>query len=367
MPKMKTVPISVVTSVFNGEAFLGQAIESILDQSFLDFEFLVIDDGSTDSTPKIISNYAHRDKRIRVVRHDNRGRAESLNIGIGLASGKYIARMDADDVALPHRLEKQIEFMEQNPGVGVLGGAYDLINVNGDVINRVRPPLEDTEIRSLMLRYNPMCHPTVVMKKDIALASGGYRAALLDADDYDLFLRMAERSKLANLQESVLQYRLHAGQVSVRNLKHQTFCVVAARYAASVRGSGRTDPLSNVTEISAELLSSFGVAAEEINYSLSGAYSYWIETLGQSDPEGSLRMIQELLELGESGYIERQDLANAWWRAGGIHLRRGRPGRALLAIAHAALANPDVAKRFVKWPFKRIITALNGRPKPYKP
>lgn len=359
---MRTVPISVVMSVFNGEAFLGQAIESILDQSFLDFEFLVVDDGSTDSTPKIISEYAHRDKRMRVVTHDNKGRAESLNIGIGLASGRYIARMDADDVALRHRLEKQIEFMEQNPEVGVLGGAYDLINGNSDVVNCVRPPLEDAELRSLMLRYNPMCHPTVVMKKDIALASGGYRAALLDADDYDLFLRMAERSKLANLQESVLQYRIHAGQVSVRNLKHQTFCVVAARHAASVRRSGGTDPLSNVAEISAELLRSFGVTAKDINDSLSGAYGYWIETLGQGDPEGSLRMIQGLLELGESGYVERQVIANALWRAGGIHLRRGRPIRASLAIAHAALVNPDVAKRLIKWPFKRIITALRGRP-----
>src|ERR1700720_4672159 len=119
---MKSAPISVVMSVFNGEAFLGQAIESILDQSFLDFEFLIVDDGSTDSTPKIISDYAHRDKRLRVVTHDNKRRAESLNIGIGLASGRYIARMDADDVALPPRLEKQIEFMEQNPEVGVLGG-----------------------------------------------------------------------------------------------------------------------------------------------------------------------------------------------------------------------------------------------------
>jgi glycosyltransferase involved in cell wall biosynthesis len=364
---MKTVPISVVMSVFNGEAFLGQAIESILDQSFLDFEFLIVDDGSTDSTPKIISDYAHRDKRIRVVTHDNKRRAESLNIGIGLASGRYIARMDADDVALPHRLEKQIEFMEQNPEVGVLGGAYDLINGNGDVVNCVRPPLEDAELRSVMLRYNPMCHPTVVMKKDIALASGGYRTALLDADDYDLFLRMAERSKLANLQDSVLQYRIHAGQVSVRNLKHQTFCVVAARHAASVRRSGGSDPLSNVAEISAELLRSFGVTPKDINDSLSGAYGYWIETLGQGDPEGSLRMIQGLLELGESGYIERRVIANALWRAGGIHLRRGRPIRASLAIAHAALVDPAVAKRLIKWPFRRISTALRARPKPYQP
>jgi glycosyltransferase involved in cell wall biosynthesis len=364
---MKTVPISVVMSVFNGEVFLGQAIESILDQSLLDFELLVIDDGSTDSTPKIISNYAQRDKRIRVVTHANKGRAESLNIGLGLASGRYIARMDADDVALPHRLEKQIEFMEKNPEVGVLGGAYDLINGNGDVVNCVRPPLEDAELRSLMLRYNPMCHPTVVMKKDIALASGGYRAALLDADDYDLFLRMAERSKLANLQESVLQYRIHAGQVSVRNLKHQTFCVVAARHAASVRRSGGTDPLSNMAEISAELLRSFGVTAKDINDSLSGAYSYWIETLAHSDPEGSLRMIRGLLELGESGHLERQVIANALWRAGGIHLRCGRPVRASLAVAHAALINPGVAKRLVKWPFKRISAALRDRPKPHKP
>jgi glycosyltransferase involved in cell wall biosynthesis len=106
--------VSVVMSVFNGQAFLSEAVESILQQTLRDFEFVVIDDGSTDGTGDILSTFVERDKRMRVFRQENQGRPKSLNDGIALASGKYIARMDADDIALPDRLGKQVDFMERN-------------------------------------------------------------------------------------------------------------------------------------------------------------------------------------------------------------------------------------------------------------
>src|ERR1700719_1618949 len=125
---MKSIPISVVMSVFNGQAFLVEAIESILGQTFRDFEFVIVDDGSTDSPPEILNRFAKQDERIRIHRHANKGRAESLNIGIALANGEYIARMDADGISLRIRLEEQVRFMEEHPDVGLLGGGFELIS-----------------------------------------------------------------------------------------------------------------------------------------------------------------------------------------------------------------------------------------------
>jgi glycosyltransferase involved in cell wall biosynthesis len=142
-------------SVFNGQAFLSEAIESILGQTLREFEFLMIDDGSTDSTAEILSNYASRDGRMRVLRHENKGRAASLNDGIKFSNGKYVARMDADDIALPHRLLDQLDFMERHPKV-VLGGAVERINTVGQPIDILRHPLEDLEIKSVMLDLNLM-------------------------------------------------------------------------------------------------------------------------------------------------------------------------------------------------------------------
>ena len=137
---MKAPLVSVVMSVFNGQAFLRDAIDSILNQTMGDFEFLIIDDGSKDDTGTILSNYADRDPRVRIIQQESRGRAQSLNIGINSAQGQYIARMDADDIALPNRIIRQIDYLEKHDNVGVLGGGYELIDTGGQVLNLVRPP-----------------------------------------------------------------------------------------------------------------------------------------------------------------------------------------------------------------------------------
>ena len=358
---MDSPSVSVLMSVYNGQAFLAEAIESILNQTFGDFEFLIIDDGSTDATAKILSTYASRDERLRVLRHENKGRAASLNIGINLATGDYIVRMDADDVAMPYRLEEQVDFMQRHPEVGLLGGAVDLINTTGQAIKTARPPQEDSEIKSLMLRYNPMFHSAVVMRKEVALASGGYRKALLDADDYDLWLRMSERSRLANLCKPILKYRIHSDQVSIRNLEHQTLCVLAARTAAKLRSHGIPDPLSDVDEVTPQLLETLGVTAAEVQGSLVGAYGYWMEILGPTDPEATLRVLDELLQLSCAKIFDRSVLADGWLKAAGIHYRQGRPGRALVCAGRAVLVRPVVAGRPVKRVFTRLAAAFKSR------
>jgi len=352
--------VSVVMSVFNGQSFLSKAIESILSQTYRDFEFLVVDDGSTDATAGILSSYASRDARMRIFRHENKGRAESLNVGIRLAMGHYIARMDADDIALPDRLQMQVDLMERHPEVGLLGGAVELINTHGQVLKIVRPPSEDSEIRALMLLYNPMCHPAVVMRKEVALASGGYRKALLDADDYDLWLRMSERSRLANLGKPILQYRIHSDQVSVRNLRHQVLCVLAARAAASLRRRGSPDPLSHVEEITPQLLDTLGVNIGEFRQALLGGYNHWMNVLGPSEPEAALRMIEGLFQLPGAESFDRSVLANAWLNAAAIYYRQGRRGKAMISAGRAVMVRPIVAGRPVKRAFSFLAAVLKG-------
>lgn len=346
--------VSVLMSVFNGETFLSQAIESILNQTFREFEFVIVNDGSTDGTGQILDDYARRDSRVRILAHANRGRAESLNRGIELCGGQYIARMDADDISLPCRLEEQVDYLEHHPAVGLLGGSFEIIDTAGNMLQTIRCPLHDAEIRSHMLVSNPMCHPAVVMRKDVAVASGGYRRPLLDADDYDLWLRMAERCRLANLDSVVLKYRVHSDQVSIKNMEHQTWCTLAARAAASLRRNGSPDSLSDIDEITPQVLVDFGVSRAGIERALAQTYDYWIGILRQSNPETALQLIEKLLLLSGSEDIDRTLVADTWLRSAGIHYEKGRPLDALRCLCRGILTRPTVAGRPVKRTLMRL-------------
>ncbi len=357
---MGSLPVSVVMSVFNGQKFLSAAVDSILSQTFSDFEFLIIDDGSTDGTAEILNGFASRDSRVRIFRQENKGRAVSLNIGIGLAKGRYIARMDADDVALAYRLEEQIEFIERHPEICVLGGGVELVNSTGSLIKVYQPPLVDAEIKLAMRRYNPMCHPSVILRKEVAIAAGGYRKALLDADDYDLWLRMTERGEIGNLGSTILRYRLHSEQASIRNMRHQTLCVLASRAAASLRKSGHLDPLASINEVTLELVRTLGVSAAEIQQQFLEVYQYWSDLFIVKDPEVALIVTNAVLELSGSEKLERRALADAWLKAASIHYRLGRLLEAIMSVGHAVLVRPMVAGRPFKRALRRFAVAAKG-------
>lgn len=352
--------ISVVMSVFNGRGFLSVAIESILNQTLRDFEFVIINDGSTDGAADILSQYERSDNRVRVLHQDNKGRALSLNDGINHAKGSLIVRMDADDIALPDRLEKQLAFMEQHADVGLLGGALDLIGPEGAKLVSIRPPTDDFSIRSAMISKNAIHHPTVIMRKELVLAVGGYRKPLLDSDDYDLFLRLGERSRLANLRETVLWKRVHRNQASVRNLTHQALCTLAARTAARLRKRGAPDPIGGVREITPELLHQMGVGAEEIRQTLIGVYAYWIDLLRSADAQSALPLIDRQLELCQSDKANRVAASNALMSAAEIYWRQRKRAKALQSVRRAILLRPIVAGRPVKRLFARIAKGLNG-------
>ena len=340
---MSPPAISVVMSVFNGEKFLPEAMDSILRQSFRDFEFIVVDDGSTDATGKILSKYEFGDNRIRVLRDGNKGRSAALNLGMNLAGGKYVAILDADDVAAPRRLEEQIAFMERNPEVGVLGGAFELMSDSGRGIGIIRHPVEDAEIRSVILRYNPICHSSAMVRKELALALGGYRRAFEPSEDYDLWLRMSERGRLANLPNVLVQYRIHGDQLSVRKLERQTLCVLAASAAAEERRHDRADPFNDSREVSKQALKSMGVSPERIHTAFVQAYGGWISQVKDINPDATLELIEQLIQLSRSGPVEPRILAKAWLAAARIHYKQKKPASALRSAGRAILSMPKVA------------------------
>lgn len=208
--------ISILISVHDGECYLLQALNSLLCQTFQDFEIIVINDASCDGTGRIIEEYAKREPRMRVLtNYTNLGLARSLNLALEQARCEYIARMDADDVSLPFRLEKQLAFMEAHPEVGVLGTAVEVIDSAGQVIAQRKYPVEPILIRWHLAFENPLCHPSVMARKALLLRDF-YNPSLNTAQDYDLWSRLAGKTRLANLPDVHLQLRKHGENLTYR-------------------------------------------------------------------------------------------------------------------------------------------------------
>jgi glycosyltransferase involved in cell wall biosynthesis len=213
--------VSVLMSVYNGEQYLKDAIESILSQTFCDFEFIVIDDGSSDSTPDILAHYQQREPRVLAHRFDhNRGLSAALNFGIRLARGEYIARMDADDISLPNRLQEQVGFMDAHPEIGVCGTWVELIGaIEGQIW---KYPTRHEAIHARMLFANTLVHPSVIMRvvsiKENALQ---YDEDVRYAQDYELWGRAITSVQFANLDQILLQHRIHAEGTGVKHRQAQ--------------------------------------------------------------------------------------------------------------------------------------------------
>ena len=201
--------------VHNAARYLRLALDSILRQTFGDFEFLIVDDGSTDESPTILREYEAKDGRLRVISRPNTGIVGALNDAMAIARGEFIARMDADDIAAPQRLQKQAAFLRENPDHVLVACQVMLIDPEGASLCTKR----DTEFTheridwALLNHRWPMVHPAVMMRRDAINAVGGYRSKYQWLEDLDLFLRLAEVGKLASVPEVLLYYRLHPGSV----------------------------------------------------------------------------------------------------------------------------------------------------------
>jgi len=225
-------------SVYNCERYVAEAVESILGQTFTDFEFIIIDDGSTDRSLSILRRFAQRDGRIRLVSRGNRGLTRSLNEGLGLARGEFIARMDADDISLPERLERQVEYLRAHPECVALGCRLYLIDPDGDPLMEEPRPTTHEDIMQMLLRGSgAIPHPGAMIRRTDLCAIGGYNEEFKAAQDLDLWLRLSERRQLANLDEVLVRYRMHFGSVSVGSRQVQvSFAERAVREARLRRG-----------------------------------------------------------------------------------------------------------------------------------
>jgi len=238
--------VSVVMPARNSARWLGQAIESVVLQTLSDLELLVIDDGSTDETAEILNDWSRRDSRIRVLRQHDLGLVPALNYGLVEARGSLLARLDADDVSVAKRFECQVQAMEQNPNVGLLGSWAQRIDEHGRPQGHSMPETHHEKLVEILTRGNPFIHSTIMLRTEIVRRLGGYRAAFEAAEDYDLWLRMSEVTLLANVAEPLVYYRRHSASVTAQNAIRQAFSVRLAQRAAQLRRRTGCDPATDL-------------------------------------------------------------------------------------------------------------------------
>lgn len=209
--------ISVVMAVFNGGIYLSQAIESILQQSWRDFEFIIINDGSTDQTAAIIDEYAREDSRIKIISRENRGLVASLNEGVAEAKSDLIARMDADDISHPNRFLEQINYLREHPLVVCVGSYYEVIDEDGDLLTTLNAPTKNESIQQALIKgHTVICHPTAIYRKDAFEKAGGYDNKFFLVEDLDLWLKLGELGELANIPIPLVKYRTNINSVSTQ-------------------------------------------------------------------------------------------------------------------------------------------------------
>jgi len=306
------VALTVLLPVRDGEATLDAAISSIRRQSFRDFELLVLDDGSRDASPDIATRHAAEDPRVRLLANPASGIVAALNFGIESAQAPLVARMDADDIALPERFERQLARLAAEPELLVLGTATIRIDAQGRRLSVATPPVDPAELARVLERVNAIAHPTVVMRKAALQAVGSYRRAYLRAEDYDLWLRLAERGKLSNLAEPLLEYRI-GGPFRPQAFARQVLSEMAARAAARLRRNGGTDPTGAWDDIDADGLAALGIGKEAVAAEIA---------------RRALQMARQFRKLGDGeGYRAALQLADAQPRPGiagvaGYALRR---------------------------------------------
>lgn len=318
-------------SVFNGERYLAEAVESVLAQSFGDFEFLILDDGSTDSTAAIVRDFAARDRRIRPIIRENRGLIPSLNEMLDEARAPVVARMDADDICRPDRFEKQIAFLAAHPDYGVVGSWSEDIGEHGEPLERGgedHPLNHDQMLVAIERGGQLICHPAAMYRRDIVRSVGGYHAAFRHCEDLDLWLRLSSVTKMGNIAQRLVRYRRYPGQVSSRHATQQQIGTAVAWLAWKERQTGRPDPtalLDRLPPIS-ELDALFGQAGTARAVREKVALALLYSSSGLRD-EGFELLMAHLRDGG------RRD---GMWRTVARLLRFGEPIRALRLAAMLA-------------------------------
>ena len=229
--------ISVIMATCNGERFLKLAVESILTQTFKEFEFLIVNDKSTDSTPDILKAFSLKDKRIKVITNqENLGLTKSLNKALALAQGKYIARMDDDDISLKERLQKQFDFMESHKEIALCGSLSFVIDERGVVIGEKNLALDDKALNKKLLFNNQLVHSAWFLRANVLKEIGYYNEQFKKAQDYELLFRIATKYKVCNLSEKLIKWRKRENSLSFQDKAQQKYALKARWLAITKYG-----------------------------------------------------------------------------------------------------------------------------------
>jgi glycosyltransferase involved in cell wall biosynthesis len=327
-----TPAISVLVPVRDAGRFLGPALDSILAQTFADFEMIVIDDGSRDDSGKVLAAFAARDPRIRVYTQENQGIVATLNRALKLAGAPLVARMDADDLSRPDRFAKQIAYLRQHPEVAVVSGAMDVIDESGKHLHTAVFPTEPEVIAGELLDRCCVCHPAIMARTAMVRSVGGYRRSAQFAEDYDLWLRIAEVGRIGNLPDVLLSYRVHAATISARRIVAQELAAIGAKAAARERRSGKPDPLASgdivfpPTYADAKRMFADGIPGPEF------ALSFFRALLGRETEIGSITQWSRLYARHGLWDLDRHGAEMMIALLGHNMLRRRRSGARLHAL-----------------------------------
>ena len=343
--------VSVVMAVCNVERFLAEAIESILSQTFTDFEFIVVDFGSNDDSKSIVTQYAGRDDRIRFHEIPVCTLPIARNAACLMARGRYVAVMDADDISLPGRLAIEVDFFEGNPGIALLGGAIELIDSTGRPLGICSHPTDSREIRSELTTHCTFWHPTILVSTEALTSIGGYREAFVYAHDYDLELRLAEKYECANLPDVVLKYRVHSAQVTLQKQRQQTLCKLAAQVSATSRKCDNLDPIDDVSEITPALLEELGIDYAAQQNALASDCWTWVRNMKEAREYTAALNAARLMLGSKPVHVERWLIADLQLLVAQLYWKQGRFIKSLLAACHAVITRPLILGR----PFRLVL------------
>lgn len=233
-------PLTVLMPVYNASSFLARAIESILLQTFTDFTFLILDDGSEDGSRDVVRQYA--DVRIRHVCRAHSGLGATLAYGLSACDTPLVARMDADDYSSPDRLARQIAYLERNPDIGAVGAQFSYFGGSEKLVRSPKLALGHEAIRHDLLKGNlSLCHGSLMMRTDILAAAGGYRVKGM-GEDWDMFLRLTERTNAANLEDVLYYWRIHPGNIKYTKTFTERLGIEYAKVCAELRNLGLPEP-----------------------------------------------------------------------------------------------------------------------------
>lgn len=312
--------VSVVMSCYNAAAFVAEAIESILGQTFADFELILVDDGSTDQTPAIINQYGRKDSRIVVIHKKNTGPADSRNAGLRAARGEWIAILDSDDIALPTRLADQVAFFEKSPDIVLLGAGAVEFEEQGHAIKTHCYPCQHHLLQSNLLRLRRFFpHSSAMYRSDAAKRLGGYNIHFYRAQDTDIFLRLAEEGKIACLNKPLVKIRKHNNNISLHDgARTSQLYGIAAFVCHFLRMKGVADPSASKND--ADWL----------------AFTEWV--VGRLERIGFFEICEEWARMRQAYYAAGNKFAGAWRLMAGLVLSKHT-----FRILHKKICGSDLA------------------------